>query len=124
MNFASWQWAVVAILGLLALGGAATALVALFRDRARGRVRCPKCWYDMSAATTLRCPECGHDARTPKRLLKTRRRWKLAILGFVMVLTAGAGAEQIRENGWITSTPSWVYIMVLPRLEVGPGLKE
>lgn len=34
-------------------------LWALFRDRSRGRRRCPRCWYDMAGVPGLQCPECG-----------------------------------------------------------------
>jgi len=65
----------------------------LWGDRAKGRLRCPKCWYDMEGnykAAKLQCPECGHNARTEKRLQKTRRRrWLLATstLFYLLVLT-------------------------------------
>ena len=46
----------------------------LLADRAQGRKRCPKCWYDMSSADSLSCPECGNDAKREADLLNTRRR--------------------------------------------------
>ena len=42
-------------------GGAPLLVWAMFGDRARGRRRCPRCWYDMSGATLLKCPECGRE---------------------------------------------------------------
>ncbi len=76
------------IWAVLALFAALTVLLlylGLFQDRSRGRPRCPKCWYNMTGAPSLVCPECGHDARSPKRLHRTRRRrWAIAL----SVLTA------------------------------------
>src|SRR5690606_21168668 len=46
---------------------------ALMGVRSRGRLRCPKCWYDMSGIPDPRCPECGKDIKTPKHLHKSRR---------------------------------------------------
>lgn len=45
---AAFIWNVVAI----ALGAIGCVLFqwAMFWDRARGRLRCPKCWYDMKGA--------------------------------------------------------------------------
>jgi hypothetical protein len=76
---------------LLLLAGAATALYALFADRSRGRRRCPSCFYSMDGATGLLCPECGRTARSQRTLHRTRRRWRLALIG-CGILTLGAGA--------------------------------
>lgn len=53
----------VSALAWLVMGGGVVLLGrALLWDRARGRRRCPKCWYDMSGVDSLRCPECGREA--------------------------------------------------------------
>ncbi len=80
----STVWLVMA--GAVALIGALIVAWALFSDRSRGRKRCPKCWYDMSATVGLICPECGRDAERPARLEKTRRRWVIAAIGMVVAL--------------------------------------
>lgn len=59
----------------------------LFSDRARGRKRCPRCWYDM-AAGLLTCPECGHTARSEAALLHTRRRWMWIAAGLALLVVA------------------------------------
>ncbi len=56
-------------IGLLAL---ALLYWSLLHDRARGRRRCLKCWYDMSRTPTLTCSECGWTAKREKKLVKTR----------------------------------------------------
>lgn len=62
----------------------------LFRDRARGRRRCPKCWYDMAGVPGLVCPECGRDGTQEKGLLKTRRRWRFAGIGALIAIAGSA----------------------------------
>jgi len=66
---------------------------ALFWNRARGRKRCPTCWYDMADAPSLVCPECGRDARCEKRLTKTRRRKRWAACA--LFLFAGSYAAHV-----------------------------
>lgn len=67
---------------VLTAAGFALALWSLFWDRARGRLRCPKCWYDMAdvpssadAADKQVCPECGKHITSVHALRRTRRRW-------------------------------------------------
>ena len=85
-------WNAVAI-ALGAVGGV-LLLWAIFWDRARGRLRCPKCWYDMRGAVEANtagpwtCPECGRVTRTEGRLRKARRRKKRATLGTALLLAA------------------------------------
>jgi hypothetical protein len=82
--FSAWMYypaAVLAALGLILF------YFALFHNRAKGRPRCPKCWYDMTGNTALpaRCPECGHLTQAPTGLLKTRRRWRWAPLALLLI---------------------------------------
>ncbi len=100
-------WISAAALGALALLVAAWALLA---DRSRGRRRCPKCFHPMDAKIGLICPECGHDTRDERRLFHTRRRWKLAIAGVVVLGGMGLGCAGIahvqRTGGW-ADLPTW-----------------
>jgi len=67
------------------------ACMGLFRDSARGRKRCPKCWYDMAsvaASGRLVCPECGTDAKDVKRLQRTRRHRAPIIAAGLLTLVA------------------------------------
>ncbi len=76
-------------LGAIALLGLFLLYLALFRDRSKSRRRCPKCWYDMSGASPtppVRCPECGHVSPTERDLARTRRRWPLAILAYILMV--------------------------------------
>ncbi|MCW5768416.1 MAG: hypothetical protein KIT19_07010 [Phycisphaeraceae bacterium] len=86
-------WNAVAI--ALALIGGALFLWAMFWDRARGRLRCPKCWYDMKGAVEAGaeppwiCSECGKATGTLRALRRTRRRKVRAVLGASILVAAG-----------------------------------
>jgi hypothetical protein len=99
---------------LLMLGIAVMAW-ALFWDRARGRRRCPKCQYDMSGIAGLRCPECGREQRSEKKFHRTRRRWRWAAGGLVLVLVSlGVGALSTSENGrWAHYAPTWLLVRIV-----------
>ncbi|MBX3407391.1 MAG: hypothetical protein KF869_11580 [Phycisphaeraceae bacterium] len=93
-------WAVVAL-------GAVLLAWALFRDRSRGRRRCPKCWYDMKGVPGLRCPECGRDARNDRALFRTRRRWGLAVVAVLLALAGFVGTRVPRamKGSWFAEVP-------------------
>ncbi len=112
-----WVWYASGI--VLALLGLALAYRALLHDRARGRKRCPKCWYDMSGAEAnesgaFTCPECGRVVKKARRLRKTRRRWRWATLALMLVI-GGAGAG-IVPNAKRASMLSYVPNSALPHL--------
>ncbi len=67
----------------------AIALMArgLYGDRARGRRRCPSCWYPIRTAH-LTCPECGHTVRDEAQFFRTRRSGKLIVAGVCALLFA------------------------------------
>jgi uncharacterized paraquat-inducible protein A len=80
------------ILGLVALGAVAWGL---WGDRARGRARCPSCWYSLEGAGPT-CPECGTRSEGRERH-RARRRWWMVTLGAMMACGAlylGAGRER------------------------------
>lgn len=105
-----WTWLSYLIGGCLAVLGLGVVLFAMFKGRSRGRKRCPRCWYDMSASPTLLCSECGRTARSPRHLLKTRRRWRLAVVGMMVVLLGGATAvgPAAYTGKWVEYTPASV----------------
>jgi len=61
---------------------------AIWFDRARGRLRCPSCWYDVQTISSLICPECGYAAANVQALRKTRRHYGLALAGVVLCVSA------------------------------------
>ena len=89
---------------------------ALFWNRARGRKRCPTCWYDMADAPSLVCPECGRDARSEERLTKTRRRKRWAACA--LFLLAGSYAAHVgpaaHARGWPALVPTSIAVFVAP----------
>lgn len=81
-----WVYPVVAI--TLASLGVPLLIWALWGDRARGRRRCPRCWYDMGGTPGLKCPECGRAASSEPALFRTRRRRRTAVFGALLCVLA------------------------------------
>ena len=116
-----WIWSLTrwALLG----AGVAALAIGLFWDRARGRRRCPKCWYDMAgvpagnrgAAAQYVCPECATHS-TDHRLCKTRRRWGWVVVGVVLFVIAPVAARvHMRgKHGWVALIPTSVLVVVVP----------
>jgi len=97
--------------------GAVGALLALLWDTARrwhAPRRCPRCWYAMDGTPGLTCPECGRAARTERALHRHRRRWRVAVLGVLVILAGGATLA----SRFVTSTmvapllPEWALVRI------------
>lgn len=110
---------------LVAACGVALLGWALFNDRSRGRRRCCKCWYSMEHAPSLRCPECGYEARSERKLFKTRRRWRWAMASAIPLLLAAFLAVQpkVQRDGWGSVLPATVMILIL-RVDDRPWVIE
>lgn len=119
----------------MGLAGAAAVAWALLGDRARqmrrGRARrCPRCWYRMEGVPGLKCPECGREAKRERGLLKSRRRWRRAAVGAVLIAAGSAlhATPGVRERGWISLVPDralvWMYFQEGPNWEVELELKD
>lgn len=87
---------------------------ALIGDRPRGRLRCPRCWYDMAGTHDPRCPECGKAIKSPKHLRRARRlRWPFLLAS----LCVGSGAygivhlERIEESSALALVPTSVLMI-------------
>ena len=124
MPWIDWIWWIFG--SLVGLGGLALGLWAMFGDRSRGRRRCPRCWYDMSATSHRRCSECGHEVRKESAFFRTRRRWRRIALGLVLILTGLATffGHEVYDKGWVRATPTVVYIVFLPHLGSQTTFKE
>lgn len=89
-------------------------------DRARGRLRCPRCWYDMEGIDTPQCPECGKAIKNPKNLRKARRtNWPfvLASVCIGVAVYGFANNQRVGETDRLALVPTWVLMMgweVLP----------
>ncbi|MHC4588236.1 MAG: hypothetical protein ACYTAQ_02605 [Planctomycetota bacterium] len=110
LRWIAWCWLVVA--------GLAIAVWALWADRSRGRLRCPRCWYDLGGARLWRCSECGHRATTERSLRRTRRHWRLAMAG-ACFLALGGAAPLVANVGsrWPRRVPTTVLILGLSMFE-------
>ncbi|MCE2967663.1 MAG: hypothetical protein ACK5WB_06665 [Phycisphaerales bacterium] len=99
-------------------------------DRARGRRRCPRCWYELGRQSdtgspgeggppgdsSRRCSECGFVARSEAMLGRTRRRVRGLALAAVLAL-AGAGivlAPRVYREGWASAVPGPVLYWMVP----------
>jgi hypothetical protein len=121
MTGGNLDWLFLVAGGVVGLGGLVLLVWAIFRDRARGRRRCPRCWYDMAGTPELVCPECGHHARIERRLYRTRRRWRRASLGLVIVLLGVCIAEvPAYRRGWTALVPATVLALFAPAQDPTP----
>lgn len=119
MGVGDWIYTVLAWL-LLAVGVLGLAW-ALLWDRSRGRRRCPKCWYGMEGVPAgggggWTCPECGCEIEDERRFLRTRRRWRFALLAVLLLLGSYASfaGPVVRDRGWWGLAPDSVLIAFLP----------
>lgn len=118
MTFASpwWYWLAWIIGAFLALVGLWLLYRSLLADRARGRRRCPKCWYDMAGAPSLTCPECGRTAGAERQLFRTRRyrRRALGALAIVLVGYCTLRAPALHTGQWTGLIPTSILIVIAP----------
>src|SRR5262249_9336914 len=97
-------WIAGGVVGVLGLALLAWGVVG---DRARGRRRCPRCWYDMGSTPGMVCPECGRAAKGERRVKRSRRRWRAVGLALVVVvIAAGLGlAPMCLSDRWVGKMP-------------------
>ena len=94
---------------------------ALFGDKARTR-RCPRCWHDLSGTPGMTCGECGYAAHNESELHRTRRRWGVAMMALIGILTVTGWVRlEILNASWIGFVPNAVLVQ-LPRLLPGGQL--
>jgi len=109
-----YAWIFTALMWLCLAGSLLLFARFIIGDRARGRRRCPKCWYDMSGAAAAdgryTCPECG---RIPRALSKTRRRKRWAALATLTLLASYAvfTTPRVRDHGWIGAVPTTALVL-------------
>jgi hypothetical protein len=120
-----WKLLLYSLAVLLAIAAGWTSYVALWRDRARGRRRCPRCWYDLSGTAALQCPECGRTARSERKLRKRRRRPRLALLSLVFLLLAYASSRvppAIATGKPLAMLPGTLVFILLNIYDDGGGI--
>ncbi len=111
---------VTAVVLGLALFTGMLLIWAIIGDRSRGRLRCPRCWYDMEGIDTPQCPECGKAIKSDRHLRKARRmKWPFGLAGLCVGLV-GYGLvniERVKETDAFALMPTWVLMLgweVLP----------
>jgi hypothetical protein len=108
---------------LIMAAGAVTLFKALWSDRARGRRRCPQCWYEIGSVDLPACPECGRPVRGVCELGRTRRRNGAAVAAIVVVLlgVVTARVPAARRDGWTAVVPLPVWAIAMPVLDPQPN---
>jgi len=105
------------LIGVLALtaGLVYAAWWALFADRARGRRRCPRCWYDLAYSPGMLCAECGFTARSESDFGRTRRRYGLAAAAILASVTVSLVVnERITQRGLPAMLPTRMLLWLIP----------
>ena len=105
---------VLAIATGLAIFSAMLSVWALIGDRSRGRLRCPKCWYNMEGIDTPQCPECGKAIKSARHLRQARRmKWPFA-LSMLCLGTALYGLtclKRIEQSSFMALVPTRVLMI-------------
>ncbi len=89
-------------------------IMGIVGDRARGRLRCPRCWYDMQHSPDLCCSECGHTSASSQSFSRTRRPKWFFLLALFFLGSGGFTAyhsNRISEIGYTSLIPNFVLTM-------------
>jgi len=112
-SYNRWTTPIAIIGGTVGLFGVFTIIWALVGDRARGRVRCPKCWYDMSDTVGLQCPECGRTAKNAKQFERARRPKWAFVVALLLIGVSAYGllvSKRVAMTDYFAAVPSWVLM--------------
>jgi len=105
---------VLAIASGLAIFSAMLSVWALIGDRSRGRLRCPKCWYNMEGIDTPQCTECGKAIKSARHLRQARRmKWPF-VLSMLCLGTALYGLtclKRIEQSSFMALVPTRVLMI-------------
>lgn len=124
---AEWvQWVLAIVLMLLLAGCVFLAWWGMFSDRAKGRRRCPRCWYNLAYTPGMTCGECGYTGRSEKDFARTRHRWGIALLAVLgAALIGGYVIDRANTQGWMTYMPNTALVWLMPvEGDSGPILGE
>ncbi|MEZ6163361.1 MAG: hypothetical protein R3B67_02885 [Phycisphaerales bacterium] len=84
------------------------------RGSLTGRLRCPRCWYDMEGIDTPQCPECGRTIKSPKQLRRARRaKWPFGLVAcFLGIAVYGfSRAELVDDTDELALIPTWFLML-------------
>lgn len=115
------------LLAGFAVAGLGVAVIwwALFRDKARERRRCPRCWHDLAHTPGLTCGECGFTAAGERALFATRRRWGVAGVALVAILGFTFWTRMtVTQVGWESLLPNSALVGLAPVLEPPNSFEE
>lgn len=103
-------WTGIGIAG--AFASLALIFVGIQFDPARGRARCPACWYSMQGFEKHTCPECGRPPGAAAELLRTRRSRPVIVFGVALLLASLALSRvgAVRAMGWKGAFPTTLLI--------------
>jgi hypothetical protein len=114
-------WLVASGIGAV---GVSVLVLFLIGSRSRGRRRCPRCWYSMEGIAPeteggeqrWKCPECGRAARRERAMLRTRRRWRVALVAALVLIAAGVVGvwPRTQREGWMSLVPTRAVIELMP----------
>lgn len=105
------------LIGIIAIGAALIygAWWGLFSDRARGRRRCPKCWYDLAYSPGMMCAECGFVGTHESQFRRTRRRYGVATASILAcVVLAAVVNDRVGQQGFTSMLPTRMLLWLLP----------
>ncbi len=118
------DWIFYTLAAILAPSGIWLLYRGIFKDRSKGKRRCPRCWYDMSGIpaagespdTKWICPECGSACNSERRLFRTRRHWRAAAVGVLLGAIACASfvAPAVLKSDWTAAVPTTVLALFAP----------
>lgn len=92
---------------------------AVIGDRSRGRLRCPRCWYDMEGIDTPQCPECGRAINSPRQLRRARRaKWPFGLVVFFLGIAVYGftRADLVEDTDELALIPTWFLMLGWERL--------
>lgn len=97
---------------LLLVLGAALMLWGIRWDPARGRLRCPKCWYPLEHLPELRCPECGHRPPDVRCCRRCRRHMGVIAIGLAITALVPTGymVERRLRSALTPLLPKWELV--------------
>ena len=115
-----WFWTTLSWV-FLAAAVAAFGYLVVWGDRAKGRKRCPKRWYDMAEHVEAfegpwECPECGKICSNRLSLHRTRRRFRLAaVCSFAGLVAAFASAvtPDVARRGLVAAIPTPFLVLLI-----------